>query len=61
MNIIRFFFFPPETFMRVCKASRCRFDTQWEVFSQQQEMADVDRGPITASLDRSRHVLLRGY
>lgn len=36
--------------MRVCRASRCRFDTQWEVFSKQQEMAVADRGPITAAL-----------
>ena len=28
---------------------------------QEQEMADVDRGPITAALDPSRHDLLCGY
>lgn len=29
--------------MRVCwPAGRCTFDTQWDVFSKQQEMADAD-------------------
>ena len=29
--------------MRMCwPASRCTFDTQWDVFSKQQEMADAD-------------------
>lgn len=47
--------------MRVCRASRCTFDTRWEVFSKRQELVDVHRGPVTAALNRSRHALLCGY
>ena len=33
--------------MRVCwPAGRCTFDTRWDVFSKQQEMADADRAQL---------------